>query len=519
MADWLTYGNNNQRTGESTDTTISPGNAGTLQVAWSHQNFDGSGAQTQPIVVTGVNVGGSSRTVVYVGGSSGVLHAYDAFSGVELWNQHLPQGQYYCGATPGVASGTPGVFGVSGTPAVDKSSNTIYVPDGVHTVHALDLSTGNDKWSVDVVAGGSDDGSNSNLREFLHTGLTFANGKIYGGTGSTCDITPWKGRVFAIDVNSHAVSTFFTVFNQGGAYGGGGVWGWGGVSVDGGSGNVFAAVGNADTSPQTSPLVQAPFETSGYGEQILKLTSDISSVADSNSPSFTDNPAAADTDLSGTPVLFQPSGCPPLVAIQGKAGFLFIYNRSNLNGGPIGEFQFSRSSDMAHYTGLPAFSSATRLLYASVASSIGPYAPGMALIAFGSGCAPYVAHQPVFGPDAFTGFSSGWNHARSSPTYANGVVFISTADGILWARDANSGAALWDSSSSGAWGSNPAGDLIRFGPAVTGGWVYVVESASGSLYALNVTGASTSSRLRRATLTAKPPPLPAPPVLHPLPKM
>ncbi len=57
--------------------------------------------------------------------------------------------------------------------------------------------------------------------------------------------------------------------------------------------------------------------------------------------------------------------------------------------------------------------------------------------------------QPRFGPDAFTGFASGWNHARSSPTYANGVVFMGTADGILWARDAKSGAALWDSNSAG----------------------------------------------------------------------
>jgi hypothetical protein len=361
------------------------------------------------------------------------------------------------------------------------------------------------------------------LHEFLHTALTFANGKIYGGTGSTCDITPWQGRVFAVDAGSHAVSTFLTTYNQGGAYGGGGVWGWGGVSVDGGS--VYAAVGNADTAPQTLPFVQAPYETSGYGEQVVALSSGLTSVLGSNSPNFTENPSTAtDIDLSGTPVLFQPPGCPPLLAVQGKAGFLFIYNRTNMS--PLAQFQFAPSSDHAHFTGLPAYSSATHLLYASVPASIGSYGPGMALISFGTLCTPAVAQQPRFGPDAFTGFASGWNHARSTPTYANGVVFMGTADGILWARDATTGNALWDSNNTGGlnahgqqWANSPsAGDQIRFGPAVTGGWVYVVEATSGSLYALTVDApsASAASALRSAVTSR---PLPAPPILRAQPKI
>jgi outer membrane protein assembly factor BamB len=517
MVDWPTFGNNNQRTGESTDTTISRSNVGSLKLVWAHQNFDGP-AQTQPIVVTGVNVGGTSHNIVYVGGGSGTVYAYDAFTGKELWRKSLGQGQYYCGDTPGVASGSPAIFGIMGTPAVDKASSTIYVPDGVHTVHALDLATGAEKWSANAVVAGSDDGSNANLREFLHTGLTFANGKIYGGTGSTCDITPWKGRVFAIDASSHGVSTFFTTFNQGGAYSGGGVWGWGGVSVDPGSGTVFAAAGNADTSPQKAPFAQAPFETAGYGEHVIGLSPSLS-VSDANAPSFVEYPAGVtDIDLSGTPVPFQPGGCPPLLAVQGKAGFLFIYNRTKLSAGPIAQFQFSLSSDEPHYTGLPAFSAATGLLYASVTTSVGSYGPGMALISFGLGCSPAVVQQPRFGPDSFNGLSGGYNHGRSTPTYANGVVFIGTPDGVLWARDATSGAALWDSNSAGAWARNPSTDQIRFGPAVTGGWVYVVEADSGSLYALKVPQASASSSLR-STLGTMQQPLPAPAILRPLPKL
>jgi outer membrane protein assembly factor BamB len=484
---------------------------------WAHQNFDGfgAGAQTQPVVATGVNVGGVTHTVVYVGSSKGSLFAYDAYTGALLWSAALGQGQYSCGA------GTS-YFGVQGTPAIDKANNVIYASDGVHRIHALDLGSGAERWSVDVVAAGSDNGTSSNLHEFVHTALTFANGKIYGGTGSTCDITPWQGRVFAVDAGSHAVSTFFTAYNQGGAYSGGGVWGWGGVSVDGG--NVFAAVGNTDTEPQTGPFVQAPYETSGYGEQIVALSSGLS-VLGATSPSFTENPTTAtDIDLSGTPVLFQPPGCPPLLAVQGKAGFLFIYNRNNLS--PLAQFQFAPSSDRAHFTGLPAYSSATRLLYVSVPTSIGSYGPGMAFISFGAFCNPVVAQQPRFGPDAFTGFAAGWNHARSTPTYANGVVFMGTADGVLWARDATTGNALWDSNNSDGlnangqqWARNSSagGDQIRFGPAVTGGWVYVVEATTGSLYALTVDATSASAASARRAITSRP--LPAPPILRPAPKI
>jgi outer membrane protein assembly factor BamB len=516
-ADWLTFGNNNQRTGESRDATLSAANAGTLHYVWAHQNFDGSGlgAQTQPLLATGVNVGGTTHTVVYAGSGNGTLFAYDAFTGAQLWSKFLGVGQYHCG------TGTA-YFGVQGTPAIDRASNTIYASDGVHKVHALDLGSGSEKWSADIVAAGSDNGSSTNLHEFLHTALTFANGKVYGGTGSTCDITPWQGRVFALDVNSHTVSTFFTTYNQGDAYSGGGVWGWGGVSIDG-NGSVFAAVGNADTAPQNAPFAQAPFETSGYGEQIVSLSSTLGAVYSSNSPSFTEYPSATDVDLSGTPVLFQPPNCPPLLAVQGKAGFLFIYNRGDLTSGPIAQFQFSPSSDHAHYTGLPAYSAATHLLYASVAASIGSYGPGMAIVSFGSSCTPSVARQPRFGPDAFTGFATGWNHARSTPTYANGVVFMGTGDGILWARDATTGAPLWDSNNTDGlnthgqqWGASSSGDQIRFGPVVTGGWVYVVEARSGSLYALKVDGAAGFAALRRGAASR---PLPAPPILRSEPKI
>ncbi len=499
MVDWPTYGNNNQRTGESSDTTITSSNVATLKLAWAHQGFDFN-VQTQPVVATGVaNVpfDGQTHSIVYVGGGSGYVYAFDAFSGQVLWTQKgLAAGSYAC---PGTAAGP---FGVQGTFAIDRANGVVYVPDGVHRVHALDLASGADKWSVNVVEPGTDDGSDTSLQEFLHTGLTLANGKLYGGTSSTCDLTPWRGRVFEIDVATHALKTFYTVYNSApsgqpsGPYSGGGVWGWGGASSDGSS--LYIGVGNADTSAQQSPYVTAPSEASGFAESVVRLSNDLG-VVDSNFPNRATSPAADDLDLSGTPMLFTPPGCPPLLALQGKQGYLLIYNRSNLAAGPLAAFQFAPSTSESHFIGLPAYSSKTGLLYAALPTSIGPYGPGMAILQPNGGCTGFsVIAQPSFGTDSF---NYGNADPRGSATLVNDVAFMGTPEGILWARNAKTGAALWDSSK--AWTPQSAGDEIRYGPAVTGGWVYVVAVDSGSIYALNVSGAATSVAARRAAASTQ----------------
>jgi outer membrane protein assembly factor BamB len=510
MIDWATYGNNAQRTGESSDTTITAANVGGLRVAWAHQGLPGEfNLESQPIVATNVSAGGTVHDLLYVGGGSGTVYAFDARSGASVWSVSLPAGSYTC-------NGGAGTFGVQGTFALDRTNGALYVPDGVHKIHALDLATGAEKWNVDVLAPGTDDGSNAQLHAFVHTGLNLVNGKLYAGTSAVCDITPWRGRLAVIDVATHTLqNTFFAVANAAPAttlFSGGGVWGWGGASAEPDGGAVYTGVGNADTSAQTAPFVQAPAESAGYAEHVVKLTGDLASVLDSHLPSagYPPNPPAVDIDLSGTPVLFQPQGCPPLLAVQGKEGFLFIYDRTNLSKGPIAADQFSVSSDNAYYMGLPAYSRQTGFLYAAVATGT----PGLAIMKPNAACSGFViVAQPRFGPDSTSAALQNEN-PRSSPTVVNDVVFLGTPDGVLWARDARTGAALWDSAGGGAWGANASpGDEIRYGPVVTGGWVYVVETESASIYALTVSGSAPASLRRGAAVKAGM--LPAPPVRHP----
>jgi glucose dehydrogenase len=514
LFDWPTYGYNAQRTGQSPDVTITSANVGSLRLAWSNQALGGGdfNLESQPILATNVSVGGTAHDVLYIGGGSGNVYALDAHTGTQLWSKPLPPGSYTC-------NGSAGPYGVQATFALDKTNGVIYVPDGVHKIHAMDLATGADHWSVDAVAAGTDDGSDNELRVFVHTGLNLVGGKLYLGTSGVCDITPWRGRVAVIDVNSHTlVNTFYTVYNSAplgvsaGKYSGGGVWGWGGVSVEPDGSAVYTGVGNADQGTQSSPFVDAPAETSGYAERILKLNAGLTSVADSHLPSTSDPPnppGAQDIDLAGTPVLFQPAGCPPLLAVQGKEGFLFVYDRTNLSKGPIAASQFSISSDTAYYMGLPAYSAQTGYLYAAVST----LSPGLAILKPNTGCTGFsLVAQPSFGPDSRNGALTNEN-ARSSPTVVNDVVFLGTPNGVLWARNARTGAALWDSAGILTPNNGP-GDEIRYGPVVSGGWVYFVTTESASIYALTV-NATTASTGQRGALSAQNLPLPAAFVRHP----
>ena len=92
----------------------------------------------------------------------------------------------------------------------------------------------------------------------------------------------------------------------------------------------------------------------------------------------------------------------------------------------------------------------------------------------------------VYALNASTGATL-WSYATggvvySSPAVANGVVYVGSGDGNVYALNASTGAKLW---------SYTTGSYVYSSPAVANGVVYV-GSGDGSLYALN---ASTGAKL------------------------
>src|ERR1043166_755909 len=404
------YGFDLQRTGENPfETILTPSTVGGLHELWS---FDlGAVTIMQPVMAAGVIVNGSSKDLVYMGAEHGDLYAIDVSSGTMVWHQNLGSEQTACGDMP------DGVFGVSGSPFLDRANNRMFVMGGDGQMYALDLSTGAtlSGWPVVVTSDPS--------HEHTYGGVNVSNGTAYAEIASYCDFSPYHGKIVAVDI---ATPKRVRAFLPAGArINGGGIWGPGGVSIDPTNGHVFTATGNALTDP----------ESFRYCEDVVELSSRLD-VLGSNYPGL----QGGDVDFGATPILYQAPGCPAEVAAKNKTGVLVTYDRGNVSAGPTQRLQVADVNDW-QFNGIPAWSEATHLLYVSNSSDSNSGRTKHGLVAFSldANCKLRVAWQTTVGPN----FAS-----VSPPTGAGGVVYYGDGFlGQLLAFDANTGAQLWSSGS------------------------------------------------------------------------
>jgi outer membrane protein assembly factor BamB len=229
---------------------------------------------------------------------------------------------------------------------------------------------------------------------------------------------------------------------------GGGIWGPGGVSVDPANGHVFAATGNALTSP----------ENYRYSDALVELTSSLSFVGKA-SPTL----VGGDVDFGATPILFQPTGCPSkLVAAKNKSGVLIVNAEGNLHGGFHQRLQIADVNDY-QFNGIPAWDPATNMLYIgnSSDSSQGHYFHGMVALKAAANCTLSLAWQQTVGPNP---------SSVSPPTIANGVVYYGDGYGDTeYAFDAATGKRLWNSGATIAGGLYAAPTVIN-GKLFVGAW-------------------------------------------------
>jgi outer membrane protein assembly factor BamB len=437
--DWTTMGYDIARSGYNpNEKTIGIGSFGTLHKLWQIAIYGEIG---EPALASSVTRGSQTVNVLYAASAVGKIYALNASSGAVLWSKQLGVSHYRCG-------GQRYTFGSNGAPVIDRVTNRIYVPDGAARVHAFDLATGAEQpgWPVTIA---TQPGHN-----VIYAGLTYnpANGLLYAETSSTCDISPWYGRIVAISTSTATiVGTFYPTQGQSG----GGIWGFGGASVDAASNNVFILTGNADTS-------HGGQQNAYYAEQVIELSPDVSTVLANNYPGLP--PGGDDEDFGATPLLFTPPGCPPMLAAMNKAGMFFLYNRNSIGAGPTQAVQMSITTANGDFVGVPAYDPATNLVYVEQPATFGIYRPGVAAFALRSDCTinptPFWAAQ--FGAD---GSQSQDDTLRSPITLANGVLYISdyqTAQ--TFAFNAMTGTQLWTQKLSG-------GGIV--GPIVANGKLFV----------------------------------------------
>ncbi len=438
--DWPTYGFNQERTGENPfESTLTPSTVPRLRQLWS---FDlGAVTIMQPVMAAGVIVNGSPQDLVYMGSEHGDLYAIDMVTGTEVWHRNVGAVQTECTDLP------DGIFGVSGSPFLDRANNRMFVVSGDGKMFALDLSTGATLpgWPVTVAARPTED--------HAWGAVNVSNGVAYVGLGGLC-FRPYHGQLVAVDIAAHTlVERFFPASRR---FDGGGIWGSGGVSIDPATGHVFIGTGNAYASS----------EHFRFCDQVVELSPALD-VLGANYPGL----QGEDVDFGGTPVLYQPPGCPPMVAAKNKSGVLVTYERGHLSAGPIQRLQVANVHDW-EFNGLPAWSDKTHMLYVSNSSDSNSIETkhGLVALSVDANGKLRLAWQVAVGPNP---------GLVSSPAVAGGVVYY--GDGVgsqLLAFDAAKGTPLWSSGSTIAGGIFGAPMVVN-GRVFVGGW-------NGKLYAFGL---------------------------------
>jgi hypothetical protein len=294
----------------------------------------------QPLFIDG-GAGGTDMLIVAT--EANVVAAFNTANGAQIWSQTLGTPQPMPNGAENANCGNISPLGITGTPAVDIGSRTMYLDAMIrennaahHRIFALSIDDGSTKagWPVDVgttVHMGSMNFTPAPQNE--RGALTIAAGNVfvpYGGHAGDCG--PYHGWVVSVPLNNPgAAAGWATIVEEAG------IWAPGGLANDGTY--VYAVTGNRPTG-----LTGTTWQNS---EMIVRLGA---GAAFSGNPTDFWVPAnwmsldSGDTDISGSgAIIFDLSGSTPQALLAGfaKDGNIYLINRSNMGGigAPVASFQ------------------------------------------------------------------------------------------------------------------------------------------------------------------------------------
>jgi outer membrane protein assembly factor BamB len=362
--DILTNRKDNARTGlNSTETILTPANVSSPSFGLRYNNpVDGPVfaqplyVSNQPIVVSGQSLG--THNVLYVATEHDSLYAFDADSGTQLWQVSLLQ----TGESPvqhGDHTNCPdsptGEIGITATPAIDRSAGpngTIFVlmagrngnaSNFFHRLHAIDLSTGQDRLTPVIIAASvTGTGPATTFRAYeqrSRSGLLLANHAIYTAWASYCDHPPYAGWIIAyneVDLSQAGVVNTdpdgVPASNAMPDGSGSGIWQSANGPAADASGNIYVSTGNGpfDTNLNTAGFPTHP----DFGDSVLKISPTLA-VADYFTPFDQAFDTENDTDLGSAgpmvvDILDSSLTVHHLLVQSGKDTNLYVLNRDNL---------------------------------------------------------------------------------------------------------------------------------------------------------------------------------------------
>ncbi len=459
----------------------------------------------QPLYMANLLVGAATHNVVFLATEHDSVYAFDADSPscVQLWKtSFLGNGvttmSWTDTANPNFvgALATNDVFpeiGITGTPVIDPATNTLYVeaktketvgtgcsstsPCFVHRLHALNVTTGAEKFGGPVVVSGA---NFDPQRHFNRPALLLANNTVYVAYGSHGDIQNWQGWVYGYDAGTLAQKFVFTTSDPKAGSNGASVWDAGaGPAADAG-GNIYFTTGNG-TYDGTKNFSECVLKLSPTGTRLDWFTPSNRSVFDAN-----------DIDLGSAGVMILPDAVgspahPHLLIGTGKVAILYLLDQANL-----GQFN-SVNQDLQEVIPVPP-PNTTQLdggIYGLPAYWNGNiYVTGQNFPLSQFTIASGVIATPQSSVSGNTFPPRGAIPAVSASGTTNGIVWIldlnawpSNGPAILDAYDATNVANLLFSSPTS--GTGAAGAAVKFTlPTVANGKVYVGGQASFCVYGL-----------------------------------
>ena len=316
---------------------------------------------TQPLWMPNLTVNGATHNVVLVATQHDSLFAFDADSSpcVTLWSANLIDANHGAGAgETTVPSGPIGHLvgggagdispevGVTGTPVIDPATDILYVvsksvDSGGTTfyqrLHAIDLTTGNEKFGIPADTGtgitypGTGDGGATDSfnarQQNQRPGLALVNGTVYIAWSSHEDTLPYYGWVVGFNASNLAVANVLNITPN---VQSGGIWMSGGAPAADNNNHLYLITGNA-TFDANSP--SAP--NNDYGDSFLQLTAGLT-VSSYFAPSDEVSDALNDGDFGsgGSAVVLNVNSgsIRHLVIGGGKDGNLYLLNGDMMGG-------------------------------------------------------------------------------------------------------------------------------------------------------------------------------------------
>src|ERR1700728_1914305 len=492
----------NSRSGSNlSETTLNTSNVNVSQFGKLYSYTVDASIYAQPLYVPNVVIPGQGTyNVVYVATMNDSIYAFNADSnavnGGILWSKNFTNSAAGVTSIPIVnivnsnSLNIVGTVGIESTPVINLSSNTIYLvartmevsgstTNYVARLHALDITTGAEKFGGPVVIQGSVPGSGqgssagtltfSSFFQNQRSGLVLVNGLIVFSWASHEDFDDWHGWVMAYNAATlQQTSILCTTPNGENA----GIWMSGRAPVADSSGNLYYATGNGDWDGVSS-----------FGDSLIRVstTNGTLSIADYFTPDNYAYLQANDLDFGSSGPLLIPGT--NLLITAGKTSNFYVVQSSNLGHEVTGDTQTVQNFALGgSIKSGPAFwnrtTGAGATLYVWPAGS----SPLQAFQVSGSSFNTTPLSESTFlTPSGYT--DAALSVSANGSTAGTGIVWASlalsaddtpgTSQGVLRAFDANNVATeLWDSEMDDA--RDDAGTSGKFGPPiVANGKVYL----------------------------------------------